>query len=107
MNTKALLTTIISIFTLAATAQIEVGGALAYGTEIRNLGLQARGAYAINEQFDGVFNMTYFFPDKEKAGSNHIVQGTVQNFRELTQLVQGMRVKTLLLADHKHCQTST
>jgi len=44
-------------------AQIELGGGLAFGTEIENLGIQARGRISLDENFKIVPNLTYFFTD--------------------------------------------
>ena len=56
---------IFALMSVGATAQLELGGALVFGTEISTIGLQARGQYEITEEFDGTANLTYFFPKTE------------------------------------------
>jgi opacity protein-like surface antigen len=47
-------------FSQIATAQISVGGGLAYGTEIEELGIQAGGVYTINEDFRAGVDFIYY-----------------------------------------------
>ncbi len=51
-----------------ATAQIDIGGGLAYGSEIENLGIRADGVYTINEQFRAGANITFFLPKEMFPG---------------------------------------
>lgn len=41
-------------------AQFSLGGGIAYGTEIKELGIQARGIYTINEQWRGGADFVYW-----------------------------------------------
>lgn len=43
-------------------AQISIGGGLAVGTEIENIGFSAKGAYQINDQWAGNAGFTLFLP---------------------------------------------
>ncbi len=44
-------------------AQLELGGGLAFGTDIENLGITAKGRFDINEELKVSPSITYFFTD--------------------------------------------
>lgn len=50
----------------AQKGKISVGGGLAYGTEIKKMGINLRGYYGITDKIDAAPSFTYFFPDKEE-----------------------------------------
>lgn len=50
--------------TTTATAQIQLGGGLTFGTGISKLGLNLRGTYEINEKFLAAPGVNFFFKDK-------------------------------------------
>jgi len=50
----------------AQKGKIGLGGGLAYGSEIKKMGIDLRGSYGITDKIDGVASFTYFFPDKEE-----------------------------------------
>ena len=52
------------LFSSEATAQIQLGGGLTYGTGISSLGLNLRGTYEINEKFLAAPGANFFFKDK-------------------------------------------
>ena len=47
----------------AATAQISVGGGLAYGENIEEIGLKLDGIYVINEEFRAGADIIYYFTE--------------------------------------------
>lgn len=47
-------------FSNIASAQISVGGGLAFGTEVEELGIQAGGVYTINEEFRAAADFIYY-----------------------------------------------
>ena len=49
----------------AQKGKISVGGGLAYGTEIKKMGINLRGYYGITDKIDAAPSFTYFFPNKE------------------------------------------
>ncbi len=65
---KHFLHTLIAIFlttfTFSAKAQIQLGGGLAYGTEVAKLGINLRGTYAIDDKFLAAPGFTFYFKDK-------------------------------------------
>mgnify|MGYP003881448753 CR=1 FL=1 len=56
------LTVALAMLTMPLFAQINVGGGIAFGSEIENLGFTAKGTYSINEQWEGAASFTYFIP---------------------------------------------
>ena len=52
------------LFLPNATAQIQLGGGLTFGTGISKLGLNLRGTYEINEKFLATPGVNFFFKDK-------------------------------------------
>jgi len=58
-------------FSNIATAQISVGGGLAFGTEVEELGIQAGGVYTINEDFRAGADFIYYLTgDDSDFGAN-------------------------------------
>jgi opacity protein-like surface antigen len=58
-------------FSNIATAQISVGGGLAFGTEVEELGIQAGGVYTINEEFRAGADFIYYLTgDDSGFGDN-------------------------------------
>ena len=57
-----------------ASAQIYIGGALVYGADIKNLGLQANGHLVVNEEnkLRVGANLTFFFPEKTSTPAGDI-----------------------------------
>ena len=51
-----------------ATAQIQLGGGLAYGTEIENIGIQVGGTYAINDEIRAAADIVYYFTGEDVPG---------------------------------------
>lgn len=47
----------------SAQAQFKAGVGLMYGSEVEQLGIRVDGVYTINEQFRGVADFGYYFPD--------------------------------------------
>ena len=52
------------LFSSTASAQIQLGGGLTFGTGISKLGLNLRGTYEINEKFLAAPGVNFFFKDK-------------------------------------------
>ena len=52
------------VISFAASAQTRVGGHLAYGTEIENLGLGGVGEFFLNREMAIAPSLTFFFPEK-------------------------------------------
>jgi outer membrane protein X len=60
---KILLLVIFAVsFCFTSNAQYSAGGGINYGTEIGEIGITAKGIYAINKKFDLSANATMFFP---------------------------------------------
>jgi len=59
------ITTFLLLSTSVIRAQINAGGALAYGTEIETLGFNLRGGYLIGEKFNLSAGFNYFLPKVE------------------------------------------
>jgi opacity protein-like surface antigen len=58
-------------FSNIASAQISVGGGLAFGTEVEELGIQAGGVYTINEEFRAGADFIYYLTsDDNDFGGN-------------------------------------
>lgn len=58
-------------FSNIASAQISVGGGLAFGTEVEELGIQAGGVYTINEEFRAGADFIYYLTgDDGDFGAN-------------------------------------
>jgi outer membrane protein X len=67
MNTKktfrGILTTVLTMFIFnVIQAQMTLGGGLAYGTEIENLGIDVTGQYFINDNIAIEGSFTYYLP---------------------------------------------
>ena len=52
------------LFSLTATAQIQLGGGLTFATGISSLGFNLRGTYEINEKLLAAPGVNFFFKDK-------------------------------------------
>ena len=59
---------IFSAFTFKAQAQLSVGAGLAFGTEIANIGITAKGHYGINEIWEGAASFTFFLTGEDAPG---------------------------------------
>jgi opacity protein-like surface antigen len=53
----------------SAQAQFKAGVGLMYGSEVEQLGIRVDGVYTINEQFRGVADFGYYFPEDMNGGS--------------------------------------
>ena len=51
-------------------AQIKLGGGIAYGTEIEELGITAKGHYAFTEVWEGAASFTFFFTGEDVPGAD-------------------------------------
>ncbi|MEQ8525712.1 hypothetical protein [Gracilimonas sp.] len=61
-------------------AQISVGGALMYGSEVEQIGLRVDGSYAINEDIDLNANLGFYLPDKTDLGNGNEITVTYYEF---------------------------
>ncbi|MCD8408848.1 outer membrane beta-barrel protein [Tenacibaculum finnmarkense] len=65
---KKLQITIILLFVgIVANAQFKIGGKLAYGTEIKSLGLGVKATYPINDKLTASGELNYFFESDESS----------------------------------------
>jgi len=59
---------ILTVFSsLALSAQVKLGGKLAYGSEIKSIGIGAKGIYELNDTFSLSGELLYFLGDKEES----------------------------------------
>lgn len=58
----------LSLLSLPAIAQINVGGGLSFGTQVETLGIFGRGEYQVNETWRGAATFNYFFWDENIPG---------------------------------------
>lgn len=68
MKNKLIISILILSFSITSQAQLSLGAGLAYGTGIDNLGITAKGQYAINETFDGAASFTFFLTGEDAPG---------------------------------------
>lgn len=50
-------------------AQLSVGGSLAFGSEIENIGISAKGNYLITDTWEGSAGFTFFLPKGSSAAN--------------------------------------
>lgn len=61
-------------------AQVSVGGALMYGSEVEQIGLRVDGTYVINEDIDINANIGFYLPDKVDLGGGDEIKTTYYEF---------------------------
>lgn len=79
-----------------ADAQFKLGAGLMYGSEVEQLGIRVDGVYTINEQFRGVVDFGYYFPEDEGGVSlNYWELNLNGNYMFLSDAEQGLNAYAL------------
>lgn len=62
---NALFVLLLTCISTATFAQLQVGGGLAYGTEVEAIGIQARGVYKFTEEWGAEADFIFYFDEFE------------------------------------------
>jgi len=68
-NLKSISILLVFLFSLTtSSAQIKLGAGLAFGTDIANIGITAKGHYDFTEEWDGAASFTFFLAGEDTPG---------------------------------------
>lgn len=80
-TTLLIFTAVLTLATYQSShAQIAVGGALMYGSEVEQIGLRVDGTYAINEDIDINANIGLYLPETIDLGNGDEIKNTYYEF---------------------------